>query len=164
MLIVAEDMQLNGDQVAKDAPSEKAKPAARGGRGGRGGRAANRGGRAAGWGGRNRAAFAVRQAAAAAETAIADDAAAGDGEGEADEAAPQAPAATEHKPTASELAADPHCVEIIRVLFCSRAQTIINALLAFDAYFKWYSTSAACLFFARMSSASNASRKLLHDD
>ena len=72
MLIVAEDMQLNGNEVAKDAPSEKAKPAARGGRGGRGGRAANRGGRAAGRGGWNRAAFAVRQAAAAAETAIAE--------------------------------------------------------------------------------------------
>ena len=136
MLIVAEDMQLNGDQVAKDAPSEKAKPAARGGRGGRGGRAANRGGRAAGRGGRNRAAFAVRQAAAAAETAIADDAVAGDGEEEADEAVPQAPAATEHVPTASELAADPADVEIIRELFGSKAQTIINALLAFDAYFK----------------------------
>ena len=139
MLIVAEDMQLNGDQVAKDAPSEKAKPAARGGRGDRGGRGANRGGRGRGGrGGRNRAAFAMRQTAAAAETAIADDAAAGDGEGEADEAAPQAPAATEHKPSASELAADPQCVEMIRVLFGSRAQTIINALLAFDAYFKWY--------------------------
>ena len=131
--------RLNGNQVAKDAPSEKAKPAARGGRGGRGGRGANRGGHGRGGrGGRNRAAFAMRQTAAAAQIAIADDAAAGDGEEEADEAAPQAPAATEHEPTASELAADPADVEIIRELFGSRAQTIINALLAFDAYFKWY--------------------------
>ena len=35
-------------------------------------------------------------------------------------------------------AADPADIEIIHELFGSRAQTIINALLAFDAYFKWY--------------------------
>jgi hypothetical protein len=40
-----------------------------------------------------------------------------------------------HVPTAIELAADPADLAIIRALFGSRAQTIINALLSFDAYF-----------------------------
>ena len=37
-----------------------------------------------------------------------------------------------------ELAADPEDVAIIRKLFGSRAQTLINTLLAFDSYFNWY--------------------------
>ena len=37
-----------------------------------------------------------------------------------------------------ELAADPEDLKIIRELFGSRAQTILNALLAFDSYFIWY--------------------------
>jgi hypothetical protein len=41
-------------------------------------------------------------------------------------------------PTAIELAADPADLAIIRALFGSRAQTIINALLSSDAYFNWY--------------------------
>jgi hypothetical protein len=44
----------------------------------------------------------------------------------------------QHVPTAMELAADPEDIAIIRQLFGSRAQTIINTLLAFDAYFNWY--------------------------
>ena len=37
-----------------------------------------------------------------------------------------------------EKAADPEDLQMIRDLFGSRAQTIINLLLAFDAYFDWY--------------------------
>lgn len=44
----------------------------------------------------------------------------------------------ERNPTAIELACDPADLEMIRKLFGSRAQTIINCLLAFDAYFDWY--------------------------
>ena len=44
----------------------------------------------------------------------------------------------QHVPTAMELAADPEELAIIRQLFGSRAQTLINTLLAFDSYFNWY--------------------------
>ena len=37
-----------------------------------------------------------------------------------------------------ELAADSEDLAIIRQLFGSRAQTLINTLLAFDSYFNWY--------------------------
>ena len=58
-------------------------------------------------------------------------------------AAAAAPAGTTtptltHTPTALELAAAPEELKIIRDLYGSRAQTIINILLAFDGYFKWY--------------------------
>ena len=43
-----------------------------------------------------------------------------------------------HIPTALELAADPAELQIIRDLYGSRAQTLINTLLAFDGYFQWY--------------------------
>ena len=43
-----------------------------------------------------------------------------------------------HVPTAMELAADPAHIKMIRDIHGSRAQTLINALLAFDAYFAWY--------------------------
>ena len=41
-------------------------------------------------------------------------------------------------PTAVELTADAGDLDMIRELFGSRANTIINCLLAFDAYFAWY--------------------------
>ena len=43
-----------------------------------------------------------------------------------------------HQPTALELAADPADLAVIRDLYGSRAQTLINALLAFDGFFAWY--------------------------
>ena len=43
-----------------------------------------------------------------------------------------------HVPSAMESAADPEHIKIIRDVYGSRAQTIINALLAFDAFFAWY--------------------------
>jgi hypothetical protein len=47
-------------------------------------------------------------------------------------------ASLKHQPTNMEKAADSEHLKIIRELYGSRAQTIINALLAFDAYFAWY--------------------------
>ena len=41
-------------------------------------------------------------------------------------------------PTALERAADHEDLEVVRELFGSRANTIINTLLAFDGYFAWY--------------------------
>ena len=41
-------------------------------------------------------------------------------------------------PSAVERAADPADLAMIRDLFGSRANTTINCLLAFDAYFAWY--------------------------
>ena len=43
-----------------------------------------------------------------------------------------------HVPSAMEIAADPAHIKIIRDVYGSRAQTILNALLAFDAFFAWY--------------------------
>mmetsp|Transcript_7677 Transcript_7677/g.15984 ORF Transcript_7677/g.15984 Transcript_7677/m.15984 type:complete len:415 (-) Transcript_7677:70-1314(-) len=47
-------------------------------------------------------------------------------------------AAVQHVPTSIEQAADPDDLNIIRELFGTRAQSLINVLLAFDAYFAWY--------------------------
>ena len=44
----------------------------------------------------------------------------------------------QYEPSEMEKAADPEDLQMIRDLFGSRAQTIINFLLAFDAYFDWY--------------------------
>lgn len=43
-----------------------------------------------------------------------------------------------HVPTAIELATDEADIRILRELYGPRAQTILNILLAFDAYFRWY--------------------------
>ena len=43
-----------------------------------------------------------------------------------------------YKPSAIEQAADPEDLKVNHDLFGSRAQLIINSLLAFDAFFAWY--------------------------
>ena len=43
-----------------------------------------------------------------------------------------------HVPTAMDMAAAPDDLEMIRTLYGSRAQTILNLLFAFNAYLKWY--------------------------
>ena len=48
------------------------------------------------------------------------------------------PVELQHTPTALEEAADPEDLKIIRELYGSRAQTLINVLLSFDGYFNWY--------------------------
>ena len=45
---------------------------------------------------------------------------------------------TVHKPTSIELDANPDDLKVIRDMYGSRAQTLINSLLAFDAFFAWY--------------------------
>ena len=118
MLIIAQDMQLNGNTAAPAAaaaappppPPAAAPPAPAAAR--------------------RRGAFQARAIGAVAT----------------DTAAPSpAPAIAmasrvevEHKPTVMEKAADPADLEVIRELYGSRAQTIINSLLAFDAFFAWY--------------------------
>ena len=43
-----------------------------------------------------------------------------------------------HVPSAMEAAANQESLAIIRKLYGSRAQTLIDILLSFDAYFAWY--------------------------
>ena len=43
-----------------------------------------------------------------------------------------------HIPSEMQKAADEEDIKVIKKMFGSRAQTIINTLLAFDAYFAWY--------------------------
>ena len=43
-----------------------------------------------------------------------------------------------HVPTAFEAAANQDSLQTIRQIYGSRAQTLINILLSFDAYFAWY--------------------------
>ena len=47
-------------------------------------------------------------------------------------------ATADHVPTEIEKNSDTVKLALIRETFGSRAQTLINALLAFDAYFAWY--------------------------
>ena len=118
-LIMAQDMQANGTEGKDRGPSPKPLP-----QGGRGQGDAARGRTPGGRGrGRGRAAFTERRAV----------------DGAADEEPPGATRAEhKHVPSAMELAADPEDLAIIRTLYGSRAQTIINLLLAFDAYLNWY--------------------------
>jgi hypothetical protein len=120
MLIIAEDLQQRGvtSGTGTGSAEEEVAAATVGGRG-RGGR--GRGGAA---GGRGRGGF-VRQQSPALDSPAGVPATDG-----ADELT--------HNPTAIELAADSADLEIIRELYGSRAQTIINTLLGFDAYFNWY--------------------------
>ena len=56
----------------------------------------------------------------------------------ADNLLPASRAKLTHVPSSMERAANPEHVQIIRDVYGSRAQTILNALLAFDAFFAWY--------------------------
>ena len=47
-------------------------------------------------------------------------------------------AQVQYKPPAIEAAANQESLEIIRSLYGSRAQTLIDIFLSFDVYFKWY--------------------------
>lgn len=130
MVIVAEDMQLHGTcgkDLGPDTLEDSVTTAAQAPRDGRGGGSGARQAAAVGRGrgGRGRGAFTARRADAA------DAAVAGE---ERDAPRPQ----LTFVPSAMEQAADAEDIAIIRKLYGSRSQTIINALLAFDAYFKWY--------------------------
>ena len=138
VLIVAEDLQQRGVDSGAETAEAKEKPkagtvtVATSSRGGGGGRGALRGGRGGRSRGRGRAAFQARyEAAYVAEQP--------DEQTENDSDVIQATAVElVHKPTALERAADPNDLKIIRDLYGSRAQTLINILLSFDGYFNWY--------------------------
>jgi hypothetical protein len=145
--IIAEDMQRHGT-AGKDlgpfAPTEQpaiggARAEGRGAGGGGRGAAGNAagGGRAAARGrGRGRGMLTATLATADAPAAVA---VAVPVTGAVDAAVLQATrAGVEHVPSEMERAADSADLQIIRDLYGSRSQTIINALLLFDAYFNWW--------------------------
>ena len=119
ILIVADDLHLRGvdagAQVAKDATESDGSGAAS---------AASRGGRGGGRG-RGRGGFMARMATSSAAARGAD-------------AATGAAAGLEHQPTALERAAGTEKLKVLRELWGSRAQTIINMILAWDGFFAWY--------------------------
>ena len=124
--IIAADMQKRGVVFGSGFELE----AETGGRGsGRGGRGTVGGGRGSGRSsrgrGRSNAIFLARAVVAPATGASAPKTMAGE-------------AGLRHVPTALELACDLPDLQIIRDLFGSRGQTIINSLLSFDGYFNWY--------------------------
>ena len=150
VLIIAEDMQRHGTAGRDLGPFRQAEqptqPMRADGRGGgavgRAGRAGGRANARAGGRGRGRGAFAATVGVAAPTTSPA---AAAVPVAAADAAAPLAAdvlqatrAGVQHVPSAAERAAAPNDPKIIRDLYGSRSQTIINALLAFDAFFAWY--------------------------
>ena len=138
VLIVIDDLMERGVQSGPgkvgDAESSGAVGGATsGGRGGgRGGRGGGRaGGRGGARGGRGRSAFMQRAdetSAGCVNAVLAEDAAA------TLAGAEELP----YVPTAVEQAADAADLEMIRQLFGSRAQLVINILLSFDAFFKWF--------------------------
>ena len=130
VLIIAEDMQRTGTLGADLGPCAAPAEATGGGRGGRGGGGGRGDGRGGGRG-RGRLAMAERMATTMAMEA----AAVSGGDGDVLQAER---AQVRHIPTAMEAAADPEEITMIRTLYGSRAQTLINALLALDSYFAWY--------------------------
>ena len=128
VMIIADDLQQRGvNSGSTNAPTIPATAAAAAGRGGRGSGRASRAAVSTGRG-RGRANYADRMASKA--------------------PAPQAQAEAltstaeraqlEYEPSAVEADANQESLAIIRELYGSRAQTLIDILLSFDAYFKWY--------------------------
>jgi len=124
MMVVAMDLVkrgVNSGAGKEDAPAEQPQqqtPTLRGvARGGRG--------RARGRGGRSARVFTASAGAGSEEP----------GDGPTAEATESG---TQHQPTAIELTCDQTDLQAIRDKFGSRAQTIINTALAFDAYLRWY--------------------------
>ena len=140
--IIANDLETRGvtrgsataaEEAAKQAEEQAKKAAKETGVGGAEGNKGGKGGKGGG-GGESKGAFADRAAASRVAVAIL----------AADAAPPQdAIEATivqqvVHVPTQVERAADQVALAKIRARYGSRAQTLINALLAFDAYFAWW--------------------------
>lgn len=80
--------------------------------------------------GRSRASFAERVSSASHVRA-------GAAPAQSSEALPE-PEPAEHEPTAVEASANQMSLKVIREIYGSRAHTLINILLAFDAYFSWF--------------------------
>ena len=133
-MIIADDLQLRGvNHGSGEAATIPATAAAAAGRGARGSGVLSRAGRSVSRG-RGRSGFADRMTAShtlpQVQTAVPTD---------FDPNVLQAERAqVTHTPSAFEAAANQESLTIIRELYGSRAQTLINALLAFDAYFAWY--------------------------
>ena len=133
VMIIADDLIMRGvDSGAGEAEPAQPPPAP----GGRGRGQTARGGGAVGGRGRGGrgANFAAAMVAKSVPARSAVTAVPGGGEG----ALPAKRAQVEEKPSAVEAAANQESLAILRKIYGSRARTIINILLAFDAYFKWY--------------------------
>ena len=128
VMIIADDLMLRGvDHGSGDAVRLAAPAAGRGSTpGGRGGAA--RGGRGRGRGG----SLADRLSAGHAHASLVDGGVPAPGVVQASRVQLQ------HTPSAFEAAADQDDLLTIRQIYGSRAQTLINALLSFDAFFAWY--------------------------
>ena len=127
-MIIADDLMLRGvDHGSGDAVRLAAPAAGRGSTpGGRGGAA--KGGRGRGRGG----SLADRLSAGHAHASLVDGGVPAPGVVQASRVQLQ------HTPSAFEAAADQDDLLTIRQIYGSRAQTLINALLSFDAFFAWY--------------------------
>jgi hypothetical protein len=136
VMIIANDLQLRGvDHGSAEPPTIPATAAAAAGRGGRGSGVRARCGQATGRG-RGRANYADRMTSRspAPPPPVAEAISA-----TYDPTVLQAERAeVQRQPSAVEAAANQESLEIIRKLYGSRAQTLIDILLSFDAYFKWY--------------------------
>ena len=129
VMIVADDLQLRGVSRGAGTPDEAVveQPTVSGNRGGVRGRA-SRGGASRGGpsrGGRGRGAFMERRITAADKTQL-------EHPGLATEAE------LLRMPTRLERKCDDADLQVIKDLFGSRAQTLINILLAWDSFFNWY--------------------------
>ena len=127
VMIVADDLQERGVARGAGVPEEAEAPAptAAGNRGAGVGAAANRAARGRGRG-RGRGAFLDRRTSTAVVVAHPGGVAVAER------------AELQHVPTRLETECDAEDLEIIRKLFGSRAQTLINILLAWDGFFAWY--------------------------
>lgn len=131
VLIIADDLQKRGvkmgaaergeDVEVQDPPQAAQQPTANRGRGGR-----------AGGRGRSRSSFADRVQGACRAIACAD------ASSSAEAIQQDSPTAEQHQPSAFEACANQTSLQVIRTVYGSRAHTLINALLAFDAYFAWF--------------------------
>ena len=125
VMIIADDMQKRGVDKGSGEPEEAVAiaPAPSGNRGNGSRGSASRGGR----GGRSRGAFLDRRVAK--PTVVVS---------HPGITAPATEAKLTRVPTKMELDADEADIQIIRDLFGSRADTLINTLLAWDAFMEWY--------------------------
>ena len=149
VLIIANDLQHRGVTRGSGVPEEAAAiapaPAGTRGRGSTRG-SASRGGRGRGRAGRGGAAFADRRTTSTAVMVR------HPGVDDPDNVATATAAELERVPTRMERDADAADLQIIRDVFGSCAETLINTLLAWDAFMAWYfPLKESVLFLCEMS-------------
>ena len=136
VMIIADDLTRRGvdrgnGEGREDSDHLPATAAVKAGQGGRGSAGSARAAPSTGRG-RGRAGFATRMASRAPPVVTAV-------RTEHDPNVLQASRAQlTHTPSAAEAAADQTKIQLLHKVYGSRAQTIINILLAFDAYFAWF--------------------------